>query len=86
MVHTRCPISRYNDDFGLGFSDSAHKDAITGKPILENGVFDDQYEDMRDDEFNSHSIDFGEFHEAAADITPNAVLTATCGNLSQTFV
>lgn len=70
-----------------GFNDDTLVNAITGKPFVGNGAddagdFGDTFEFPAPD----GSMDFGVFHESEADINPNSVLKATCGNLSQKLV
>lgn len=51
---------------------------ITGAPVQDDGHFANS--------IHIPSIDFGEFHDTTADVHPNNLLNATCGNLSKKYV
>lgn len=51
--------------------------AITGSPIIDgNDVESDRTGVL------NNPIDFGIFHETTADVSPNSLLNAICGNIS----
>lgn len=50
--------------------------AITGSPIDDKNVESDNLGVI------NNPIDFGEFHETTADVSPNSMLDAVCGNIS----
>lgn len=52
---------------------------ITGSPFPNEDI------GFGDEAFNvlGQNLDFGEFHETTADVHPNSMLNASCGNLSK---
>lgn len=50
--------------------------AITGSPIDDNDVESDRMGVI------NNPMDFGEFHETTADVSPNSMFDAICGNIS----
>lgn len=88
----RRPVERYESEHGF-FGDlevHAAMNAITGVPIAENDDDDDsnRNDGSRSNEFRQqdNAMDFGVFLESEADIQPEVILRATCGNLSERFV
>lgn len=57
---------------------------ITGAPISEHD--DSQLGFVPHYMIDSDSLDFGEFHDGAADVQANSLMNATCGILSKQYI
>lgn len=76
-----CSRFEVNDDAGIHqnfthIGDDRFINPITGSPIDDEDV-----QSNRNGIVNSQ-MDFGVFHETTADVSPNSLLNAICGNIS----
>lgn len=56
---------------------------ITGAPFSGHGASGGSFDSSAGGGVLGQNLDFGEFHETTADVHPNSLLNATCGNLSK---